>query len=125
MRASRDPDAAVQRGHSGTTSKAPKTQSTAAIEEKVEIGCQEEELVGDPSWKSSDASVAELADKVQDVFDDQCKGGQVLKLAEHEARTECQVLVVAALGVIRKDKPNGVVTARVVFDGSNGSAVNR
>ena len=31
----------------------------------------------------------------------------------------------ADLEANRKDKPNGVVSARVLFDGSNGIAVNR
>ena len=34
-------------------------------------------------------------------------------------------MVVASLGAIRKDKPGGVVTARVLFDGTNAIHVNR
>ena len=33
--------------------------------------------------------------------------------------------MVASLGAMRKDKPGGVVTARVLFDGTNGIYVNR
>ena len=49
---------------------------------------------------------------VEDVLDDQSKRGQVLKLTEHEARKH-------------SEQSNGVVTARVLFDGFNGFAVNR
>ena len=51
--------------------------------------------------------------------------GQVLKLSEREARIQYPDLVVAALGANQKEKPNGVIGARVLFDGSNGIAVNR
>ena len=40
----------------------------------------------------------------------------MLKLTETEARGRFPDLVVASLGAIRKDKPRGVVTARVLFD---------
>ena len=66
-----------------------------------------------------------LADKVKDVLDDQSERGQVLKLSEREARIQYPDLVVAALGANKKEKPNGVISARVLFDGSNGIAVNR
>ena len=46
----------------------------------------------------------------------------MLKLSEHEVRKQYPV---AALGANRKDKPNGVASARVLFDGSNGMAANR
>ena len=49
----------------------------------------------------------------------------MLKLTETEARLRFLDLVVASLGAIRKDKPGGVVTARVLFDGTNGIYVNR
>ena len=51
--------------------------------------------------------------------------GQVLKLSEREARIQYPDLVVAALGANNKEKPNGVISARVLFDRSNGIAVNR
>ena len=86
---------------------------------------QEEELAGDPLWKKNYSSLAELSDQVKDVLDDQSRRGQVLKLSEQEARRQYPDLVVAALGANRKNKPNGVVSARVLFDGSNGIAVNR
>ena len=86
---------------------------------------QEEELAGDPSWRKNYSSLAALADKVRDVLEDQSRRGQVLKLPELEARKQFPDLVVAALGANRKDKPNGIVSARVLFDKSNNIAVNR
>ena len=44
----------------------------------------------------------------------------MLKLTETEARLRFPDFLVASLGAIRKDKPGGVVTARVLFDGTNG-----
>ena len=49
----------------------------------------------------------------------------MLKLFEHDARKQYPDLVVAALGTNRKHKPSGIVSARVLFDGSNGIAVNQ
>ena len=49
----------------------------------------------------------------------------MLKLTETEARGRFPDLVVASLGAVRKDKSGGVVTARVLFDGTNGIYVNR
>ena len=49
----------------------------------------------------------------------------MLKLTETAARVRFPDLVVASLRAIRKDKPGGVVTARVLFDSTNGIYVNR
>ena len=49
----------------------------------------------------------------------------MLKLSETEARARFPNLVVASLGANRKDKPNGTVTARVLFDGTHGISVNK
>ena len=49
----------------------------------------------------------------------------MLKVTEPNARKQYPGLLVAALGPIRKDKPNGVITALVLFDESNGTALNR
>ena len=58
-------------------------------------------------------------------MEDQTSRGQVLKLTETEARLIFPDFVVASLGGIRQDKPGGVVTARVLFNGTNGIYVNR
>ena len=70
-------------------------------------------------------SSQELSDKVVDVLEDQARRGQVLKLTEPEARARFPYFVVASLGANRKDKPNGTVTARVLFDGTHGISVNK
>ena len=58
-------------------------------------------------------------------MEDQTSRGQVLKLTETKARLRFPHLVVASLGAIREDKPGRVVTAQVLFDGTNGIYVNR
>ena len=58
------------------------------------------------------------------VLEDQAGRGQVLKFKEADARALFPDLVVASLGAQRKDKPNGAVSARVLFDGTHGLAVN-
>ena len=63
--------------------------------------------------------------RVLDVLDDQSSRGQALKMSESEARIRYSHLAVASLGAMRKEKPGGVISARVLFDGSNGILVNR
>ena len=45
-------------------------------------------------------------------------------MSEVEARRRFPELVVASLGAMRKEKPGGVVTARILFDGTHGVSVN-
>ena len=59
------------------------------------------------TWKRSYSSLDQWKDKALEVLHDQAARGQVLELPEHEARRKCLDLVVASLGAIRKDKPNG------------------
>ena len=47
-----------------------------------------------------------------------------MRYSEREARELYPNLTVASLGAIRKEKPGGVITARVLFDGTHGIAVN-
>ena len=63
--------------------------------------------------------------RVWAVLDDQSSRGQALKMSDSEARLRYPHLVVASLGAMRKEKPAGVISARVLFDGSNGIPVNR
>ena len=51
--------------------------------------------------------------------------GQILMPTEPQARYRSLNLVVACLGAIRKEKPTGVVTARVLFDDTRVISVNR
>ena len=42
-------------------------------------------------------------------------------MPEAEARNRFSKLVVASLGAQKKEKPGGVISARVLFDGTNGN----
>ena len=79
---------------------------------------------GDAIWRRNDSTIDDLEDKVVEVLDDQAASGQIIKLSEPEARASFPGPVVASFGANRKDKPNGVVTARVLFDGTHGISVN-
>ena len=76
-------------------------------------------------WRRNYASLVEHSKKVIGVLEDQDVRGQVPVLEEHEARLRCPNLVVASLGANRKGKPHGVVSARVLFDGTNRIEVNK
>ena len=64
----------------------------------------------------------QLAEKVEDVLEDQVRHGQVLKHTEEETKRVYPSLVIASLGANKKEKSD---TARVLHDGSNGTPVNR
>ena len=81
-------------------------------------------LESDAVWRSNYSTLAELADKVVEVMEDQARRGQVLKLSEEEALRRFPSLTIASLGAIRKDKPGGIVSARVLFDSTHGISVN-
>ena len=76
------------------------------------------------TWRNNYATLAPLEDKVLEVLHDQASRGQILVLPEAEARKQYPSLV-ASLGANRKDKPDGQVTARLLFDGTNGLEVNK
>ena len=76
------------------------------------------------NWWKNFSSVEPWIERVLEVLEDQSSRGHVLKLAETEARGRFPDLVVASLGAIRKDKLGRVVTARVLFDDTNGIYVN-
>ena len=76
-------------------------------------------------WRKNYSTLGPLLEEVEKVMEDQYARGQVLKLTEDDARTQFPGLVIASLGAQRKEKPGGVITARVLFDGSNGIYVNQ
>ena len=80
---------------------------------------------GASAWRQNYKSLEPLENEVLAVLEDQFSRGQVLKFTEQEAKAEYPKLVVASLGAQKKDKPGGVVTARVLFDGTNGVQVNK
>ena len=85
----------------------------------------DEHKVAASAWQQNYKSLEPLEDKVLAVLEDQHTRGQLLKYTEEEARAQYPDLVVASLGAQKMDKPGGVVTARVLFDGTFGIQVNK
>ena len=75
-------------------------------------------------WQRNYSSPNDWSDKVVDVLNDQSSRGQIIKLPEVESRIPSPDPVVASLGAQRKDKPDGIAIARVLFDGTHGISVN-
>ena len=75
-------------------------------------------------WRRNYSWFADLSSKGIDVLNDQSNRGQIKKFTEDEARRQYLNLVVAPLGANRKYKPGGIVSTRVLFDGTNGILVN-
>ena len=75
-------------------------------------------------WRQNYSSVAEWSEECSKIMNDQAERGQVLRLSEEEARQKFPALTVASLGAIKKEKPGGEVTARILFDGTHGIDVN-
>ena len=102
---------------------APKKRWRLA-EQSDPVRYQEERVSGEQVWRRNYSTLVEFTDQVLEVMEDQAKRGQVLKLSEAEAKARFPNLVVASLGAQRKEKPGGIVTARVLFDGTHGIDVN-
>ena len=86
----------------------------------------QEDLANDGGcWRQNYSTLWHYEKQVIQVLEDQADRGQVLKLSEGEARVRFPGLVVASLGAQRKEKPNGEISARVLFDGTNGIHVNK
>ena len=93
-------------------------------EQSDPVRYQEERVSTEQVWRRNYSTPVEFKNQVLEVMEDQAKRGQVLKLSESEARAKFPNLVAASLGAQRKEKPRGVVTARVLFDGTHGIDVN-
>ena len=76
-------------------------------------------------WRRNYTTLAPLEEKVPDVLHDQASTGQITELSELEAKKQNPSLVIASLSANRKDKPDGQITARVLFDGTHGLEVNK
>ena len=85
---------------------------------------EEEASWPESCWRSNYQSLREHSERVKKVLEDQTSRGQLIKLSEDEAKARYPHLVIASLGANRKDKPNGEISARVLFDGINGLQVN-
>ena len=77
---------------------------------------QDEHPNCESNWRSNYAALAPLEEKVLEVLHDQALRGQIIVLTELEAKKQYPSLVIASLGANRKDKPDGQITARVLFD---------
>ena len=62
----------------------------------------------------------ELSERIVEVLRDQAERGQVRILSENQGRSKFPHFVTVSLSTLRKDKPNGVITARVLFDETHG-----
>ena len=76
-------------------------------------------------WRRNYATLAPLEEQVLEVLHEQASRGQIIVLPEKEAKERYPALVIASLGANRKEKPDGRITARVLFDGTNGLEVNK
>ena len=85
---------------------------------------EEEASWPESCWRSNYPSLSEHIERVKKVLEDQTSRGQLIKLPEDEAKARYPNLEIASLGANRKDKPNGEILARVLFDGTNGLQVN-
>ena len=81
------------------------------------------DAAGNAVWRRNRSSVAEVADKDNSVLDDQAFRAQVMKLTKGDARKRHPNLATVSPSALRKDEPNGVVTASVFFHGTHGIAV--
>ena len=92
--------------------------------------CQEEKMAapgpGGPTGMAGRERERELRNRKFGVkiMNDQAERGQVLRMSEEEARRRFPGLTVASHGAIKKEKPGGEVTTRILFDGTHGIDVN-
>ena len=98
-------------------------QKEEVAQEQREQQEVDEQLAARGVWNTNYSSVHPVKQQVLDVLRDQAKRGQVLVLSQQVAKKRFLGLVVASMGAVKKEK-DGVISARVVFDGTNGSYVN-
>ena len=84
----------------------------------------DEALATQGVWNRNYSTLLSFRMEVEDVLRDQARRGQVLIMPESEARSRLPNLVVASLGAQKKEKPGVVISARVLFDGTNGNFMN-
>ena len=136
LKASRDPDRGVGDFGSGVRvgrgARLPRLPALYRPNRRWKLGgpgnpVEYLEVEHDPetAWRSTYPTVSELAEKVEDVLEDQVRRGQVLKHTEEEAKRLFPGLVIAPLGANKKEKSDGTPTARVLHDGSNRIPANR
>ena len=99
------------------------TKKKWRMQEQREQQEVDEQFAARGVWNTNYSSVHPIKHHVLDVLWDQAKRGQVLVLNQQVAKSHFPGLVVASMGAVKKEK-DGVISARVVFDGTNGSYVN-
>ena len=102
----------------------PRKKKWSLLKQMDPLDYLEEQSGGEAVWRQNYSSLEAYTDKVLEVMHDQAKRGQVLRLSEEEAKKMFPNLTVASSGAQRKEKAGGAVTARVLFDGTHGIAVN-
>ena len=80
----------------------------------------EEHPSSESIWRRNYATLAPLEEQVLEVLHEQASRGQIIVLPEQESKERYPALVIASLGANRKEKPDGRITARVLFDETNG-----
>ena len=76
------------------------------------------------AWRRNYSTRQAFEQQILEVMHDQAARGQNIVLSEKEAKRTYPNLVIASLGVQRKEKPGGQVSARVMFDGTHELSVN-
>ena len=89
--------------------------------EQVDV---DEVLATQGVWNKNFSTLSSFIAEVEEALRDQAGRGQVMILPEAEARNRFTNLVVASVGAQKKEKPGGVVSARLLFDGTNGNFAN-
>ena len=69
-------------------------------------------------WRRNYSTLQAFEELVLEVMYDQASRRQILVLSENNAKDRYPDLVIASLGAQRKEKPDGKVSARVLFDGN-------
>ena len=102
----------------------PKRNRKWRIPEQREQVDVDEVLATEGVWNKNCSTLTSFRTEVEEVLRHQAGRGQVLIMPEAEARDRFPNLVVASLGAQRKEKPGRVVSARVLFDRTNGNFMN-
>ena len=133
LKAAADPQVSVasfaQGARVGPGSRMPRCPKLYAKKRKWRIPEQREQVDVDEVlatqgvWNKNYSTLSSFRAEVEEVLRDQAGRGQVQIMPEAEARKRFPNLVVASLGAQKKEKP-GVISARVLFDGTNGNFVN-
>ena len=121
LRASGDPSGQLRTGGEGWLwDPDAETSCTVQPQEAMEIAgagrpvkLLQDERQSEHPWRQNYTTLAGLADEVVAVLEDQVSKRQVLSFTGAEGVAKYPDFVLASLGANRKDKPNGVVTARV------------